>query len=88
VYFDLILSDEDLFRSSFYNLSSVPTCDSSSFGRRYVLFEVFTAANMKMAVFWVVAPYSLVGDYHCFRGTYCIHHQGSHYPDDDGSSYL
>jgi hypothetical protein len=29
-----------------------------------------------MAVFWVVAPCSLVAVYRPFRGTCCIHHQG------------
>jgi hypothetical protein len=29
----------------------------------------------KMAVFWVVAPCSLVEVYQRFRGTYCLHHQ-------------
>jgi hypothetical protein len=32
--------------------------------------------TMKMAVFWVVAPYSLVEVYQRFRGTSCLHHQG------------
>jgi hypothetical protein len=30
---------------------------------------------MKMAVFWVVAPWSLVEVYQRFRGTCCLHHQ-------------
>jgi hypothetical protein len=29
-----------------------------------------------MAVFWVVAPCSLVEVYQRFRGPYCLHHQG------------
>jgi hypothetical protein len=33
-----------------------------------------------MAVFWEVAPCSLVQIYRRFRGTYCLHHQG---PDDE-----
>jgi hypothetical protein len=33
-----------------------------------------------MAVFWVVAPCSLVEVYRCFRGTHSLHHQG----DDNG----
>jgi hypothetical protein len=47
----------------------------------HVEFEVLTAASMKMAVFWVVAPCSLVEVYQRFRGTYCLHHLG----DDDGN---
>jgi hypothetical protein len=31
---------------------------------------------MKMAVFWVVAPCTLVWVYQRFRGLYCLHHQG------------
>jgi hypothetical protein len=31
---------------------------------------------MKMAVFWVVAPCSLVEVYQRFRGPCCLHHQG------------
>jgi hypothetical protein len=29
-----------------------------------------------MAVFWVVMPCRLVWVYQCFRGLYCLHHQG------------
>jgi hypothetical protein len=42
----------------------------------YVGFEVLTAVGTKMAVFWVVAPCSLVEVYHRFRGPCCLHHQG------------
>jgi hypothetical protein len=35
----------------------------------------------KMAVFWVVAPCSLVEVYHRFRGPCCLHHQ-----DDRGAT--
>jgi hypothetical protein len=34
-------------------------------------------------VFWDVAPCSLTGIYRCFKGTYCIHHQG-----DGGNRHL
>jgi hypothetical protein len=33
--------------------------------------------SMKMAVFWVVAPCSLVEVYRRFRGASCLHHQGN-----------
>jgi hypothetical protein len=33
-----------------------------------------------MAVFWVVAPCSLVEVYQRFRGTCCLHHQGDGAP--------
>jgi hypothetical protein len=39
---------------------------------------------MKMAVFWVVAPCSLVDVYRRFRGTCCLHHQGD---DPDHGDY-
>jgi hypothetical protein len=39
-------------------------------------FEVLTAVSMKIAVFWVVAPCSLVEVYQRFRGPCCLHHQG------------
>jgi hypothetical protein len=32
--------------------------------------------NLKIAVFWVVAPCSLVEVYQRFRGPCCLHHQG------------
>jgi hypothetical protein len=43
--------------------------------RNEVGFEVLTAVSTKMAVFWVVAPCSLVEVYHRFRGPCCLHHQ-------------
>jgi hypothetical protein len=39
-------------------------------------FEVITAVGTKMAVFWVVAPCSLVQIHQRFRGPCCLHHQG------------
>jgi hypothetical protein len=39
-------------------------------------FEVLTAVSSKMAVFWVVAPCSLVAVYQRFRDPCCLHHQG------------
>lgn len=41
-------------------------------------FEVPTASSTKTAVFWVVAPYSLVEIYRSYRRiTCCLHHQGA-----------
>jgi hypothetical protein len=40
---------------------------------------------MKVAVFWVVAPCSLVEVHQRFRDTYSLQHQG---PDDGGSKYF
>jgi hypothetical protein len=42
---------------------------------KVVGFEVLTAVSTKMAVFWVVAPCSLVEVYQRFRGPCCLHHQ-------------
>jgi hypothetical protein len=41
-------------------------------------------AGMKMAVFWVVAPFSLVQVYRRFRGACCLHYQ----EEDRGSEHL
>jgi hypothetical protein len=49
-----------------------------------VRFQVVTAASMKMAVFWVAAPCSLVDVYPCFIGAYCLRHR----LDDGGSKHL
>jgi hypothetical protein len=53
----------------------------------HVGFEVLTAVSTKMAVFWIVAPCSLVEVYQRFRGPCCLHHQGpsGHRRDDGGS---
>jgi hypothetical protein len=50
----------------------IQTCNQ----RIVVGFEVFTAVSTKMAVFWFVAPCSLVEFYQRFRGPCCLHHQG------------
>jgi hypothetical protein len=50
----------------------------------FVGFEVLTAVSTKMAVFWVVAPCSLVEVYQRFRGPFCLQHQGDR-PDEGGS---
>jgi hypothetical protein len=42
---------------------------------------------IKIAVFWVVAPCSLVEVYQRFRGPCCLQHQGDR-PDDGGSKDL
>jgi hypothetical protein len=38
-------------------------------------FQVLAAPSMKKALFWVVAPCSLVEVYQCFRGASCFHLQ-------------
>jgi hypothetical protein len=51
---------------------SVPRCNKINFVR----FEVLTAVSMKMAVFWVTSPCSLVEVYRRFRDACCLHHEG------------
>jgi hypothetical protein len=43
--------------------------------RRIVRVQLATAVSMKMAVFWVVAPCTLVQIYQRLRRPYCLHHQ-------------
>jgi hypothetical protein len=52
--------------------------------RIITLFVLEFIHRLKMAVFWVVAPCSLVEVYQRFRGPCCLHHQGDR-PDDGGS---
>jgi hypothetical protein len=47
-------------------------------------FQVLTAVSMKMAVFCVVVPCSLVEVHRRFRGSCCPRHQGG--VSDDGGS--
>jgi hypothetical protein len=45
-------------------------------------FQILTAASMKMTVFWVVAPGSVVEVYRRFRDACCLHHL----PDCNGAT--
>jgi hypothetical protein len=45
---------------------------------------MYVCTYLKMAVFWDIAPCSLVEI--DFRGVYCSHHQGIHRSDDGGTS--
>jgi hypothetical protein len=40
-------------------------------------FQVLTAASVKMAAFWDIAPYNPVELDRHFRGACCLHHQGT-----------
>jgi hypothetical protein len=40
-----------------------------------------------MTAFWDIALYSLIEVGRCFRGTYFLHHQGDHHPDE-GSTHF
>jgi hypothetical protein len=53
--------------------------------RILVGFEILTVASIKMSVFWVVVPCSLVEVKRRFRGTCRLHH---YCPDDGGSKHL
>jgi hypothetical protein len=44
--------------------------------KHLVRFQVLTVASIKMRAFWDIAQYSLVEVDWCFRGVYCLHHQG------------
>jgi hypothetical protein len=44
--------------------------------------------STKIAVFWVVAPCSLVEVFQRFRGPCCLHRQGDDHPDDGGGKDL
>jgi hypothetical protein len=57
-------------------LSSRLSISTNKVYKIWVRFQVLTAASMKTAVFWVVAPCSLVEVYRRFRGACCLHHQG------------
>jgi hypothetical protein len=41
-----------------------------------VRFQVFTAASIKLKVFWGILPCSQTDFDRRFRGTCCLHHQG------------
>jgi hypothetical protein len=41
----------------------------------HIRFEVLTAVKMSILVFWDVTPRRLVGGYHRFGGTNCLHVQ-------------
>jgi hypothetical protein len=51
-----------------------------------VRLDVLMAAGMQVAVFWVVAPCSLVEVYQCFRDACCLHRQSSEHVE--GSKHL
>jgi hypothetical protein len=53
----------------------------------YVKFHVLVAAGMKMIALWDIVLCSLVEVDQCFRGAYCLHHQGVH-TDEGGSKHL
>jgi hypothetical protein len=48
-------------------------------------FQVLMAVSMKITVFWVAAPCSLVKVYRRLKGSYCLRHQG---PDNGSSKNL
>jgi hypothetical protein len=43
----------------------------------WLRFQVFTAARMKITVFWDLVPCSIVEIDRRFRGAYCFHHHGA-----------
>jgi hypothetical protein len=41
-----------------------------------VRFPVLTAVSVKIRSYWDIAPCSFIEVDHCFRGAYCLHHEG------------
>jgi hypothetical protein len=62
-----------------YEVYELLLCWGFRFSRRRIW------RRLKMAVFWDVAPCSLVEIDSRFRDALCLHHQGRHRPDDGGS---
>jgi hypothetical protein len=60
-----------------FSVISVILLNNKNYHKHPVGFEVLTTVSTKMAVFWVVAPCSLVEIYQRFRGPCCLHHQGA-----------
>jgi hypothetical protein len=63
-----------------YIYSATARCMQGGANLNYMLhvwLEVLMAVTAKMAVFWVVASCRQVWVYQCFRGLYCLHHQGT-----------
>jgi hypothetical protein len=52
------------------------TCELITIPYMLMKFQVLTAANLKVAAFWDVAPSSLVEVDRRFVDAYCLHHQG------------
>jgi hypothetical protein len=49
----------------------------------YERFQVLMVARMKMTAFWVIVLCSPTELDRRFRGSYCLHHQGSDSSDDE-----
>jgi hypothetical protein len=56
--------------------------------KEWVRFKVLTAASIKMAVFWAIAPCSLVEVYRRVRGACCLRRQCDKCSDNGGSKHL
>jgi hypothetical protein len=67
-----------------------PSANLPNYRLQWILVKFGTGRTLKfnMAVFWVIAPYSLVEVYRRFRGACCLHHQGDGRCDDGGSKHL
>jgi hypothetical protein len=58
--------------------------DTAHITKGLATFQVLKATSIKAAVFWDVAPCSVVDTSRRFRGTYCLHHEGyGQYPSDN-----
>jgi hypothetical protein len=69
------LKGQDMHRN--LKLAGVPAqCVQISHQWHYRSVRKTNLLVLRMAVFWVVAPCSLVEFYQRFRGPCCLHHQG------------
>jgi hypothetical protein len=75
-----------ILNSNVYSLY-LSTSKNTSFFVNFVCLPITKELQQctKIAVFWVVAPCSLVEEYQRFRGPCRLHHQGG---DDGGSKDL
>jgi hypothetical protein len=71
-YSDLVLTSHTCIREVVYPFQISVGTGLSWLRFSWVGFEVLTAVSMKIAVFWVVAPCSLVEVYQRFRGPCCL----------------
>jgi hypothetical protein len=77
VVINIAYEDTDiLMQLSVLTVRVVASYNNPLKSKHSVGFEVLTAVSTKMAVFWVLAPCSLVEVYQRFRGPCCFHHQG------------
>jgi hypothetical protein len=84
-----LLSDTPVHRYNWLSKSTVSLClptaeeDQRLRVKMDVRCHTLTATSVKMDVLWNVGSRNLVDNDRCFRGAYCLHHQG-----DDTHVYI